>query len=162
MCENREIIPLFSWNGQRLHASVEGEGAKTFSFLAFSETEKLINYYFINAALALEKSDDSPINPSGRRTSDNEKVANENTGTMATNQSASLCTERVIRMRSREIPPTLVGIQAISLILCLSAFSISGIFGRHFESIFIPCKSNSTGSSNKPVSVRQATVNYRA
>lgn len=45
---------------------------------------------------------------------------------MATNQSgASLCTERVIRMRSQQIPPTLVGIQAISLILCLSAFSIS-------------------------------------
>ena len=51
-----------------------------------------------------------------------------------------MCTERVIRMRSQQIPPTLVGIQAISLILCLSAFSISGKRVCHFESIFIRSK----------------------
>ena len=44
------------------------------------------------------------------------------------NSGASLCTERVIRMRNRDIPPTLVGIQAISLLLCASALIISGIF----------------------------------
>ena len=44
------------------------------------------------------------------------------------NSGASLCTERVIRMRNRDIPPTLVGIQAISLLLCASALIISGKF----------------------------------
>ena len=51
------------------------------------------------------------------------------------NSGASLCTERVIRMRNRDIPPTLVGIQAISLLLCASALIISGKFIKFTENV---------------------------
>ena len=89
------------------------------------------------------------------------------------NQNASLCTERVIRTRSRQIPPTLVGIQAISLILCLSAFSISGtvLAWINFYTVKIEADrflgpilryKNRMYREALYMSLRQPTVNYHA
>ena len=73
-----------------------------------------------------KKSDESPPVTSVQNLENNAKQGE-----------ASLCTERVIRTRNQQIPPTLVGIQAISLLLCASALAISVTFILFFIYIYI-------------------------